>query len=229
MGYRGGMLTVMLTAAALLWASPGYGGDKVFGAKTPVVKGGGDGSVPSFPDPAETPSHDPLPLPYPSMGEAEDTSRASRKGKAEPVPGSSLPFGFIRRGRNSSVRSNSLLGEDKAAIRNGDLSAPGGPLEQSHGDGRNVLQADPSVPFLPVSAEPFPGDYLEGGEDPADAEPLPMKKTPPKSEVNGKPSSPSGDGGKEPATDGSQRLRRMHSVVPAAGMPDPGSPTGGGK
>jgi hypothetical protein len=219
----------MLTATALLWVSPGHGGDKVFGSNTPAVRGSKGGNITLFPDTAETPPDSRLPLPYPTTGEAEGVTQGSRKGKAEPEPGSSLSLGFIQRGRNSSVRSNSLLGGDKAAIRNGDLSAPGGPLEQSHGDGRNVLQADPSVDFPPIKAEPFPGEYLPGGEDPANAEAPLMKKMPPGPEVSGKPASSSGDGGEEPAAAGRPRPGKMDSVVPSLGIPDPKNSEGGDK
>lgn len=76
-----------------------------------------------------------------------------------------LSYGWTRRGLNTNVRSNAILGSDRAVIEQ--AQSQGGTyvadsLAGNHSDGWEVLQADASVVWMAVAADPYPGDILVG-------------------------------------------------------------------
>lgn len=68
-----------------------------------------------------------------------------------------LSYGWTRRAHNANARSTTVLMADRAARAAPDAR---GPLAGNHPDGWNVLQADASVRWLGLDADPFPGTWL---------------------------------------------------------------------
>ena len=76
-----------------------------------------------------------------------------------------LSYGWTRRGLNTNVRSNTKLGADRAVIAEAESQSgtgTGDALVGNHSDGWEVLQADASVIWMAVAADPYPGSILVG-------------------------------------------------------------------
>ena len=77
-------LCIVCTAVGFtLWTSA-YAGDPVFGNRGDVVHKDSSGVTIAFPDVCKTPAPaGPVPIPYPNIGKSSDTSKGSKKVKAD--------------------------------------------------------------------------------------------------------------------------------------------------
>ncbi len=83
-----------------------------------------------------------------------------------------LSYGWTRKGMNSNIRSTAIFGADRA-LRDEDEFETGQSTNRpgefgNHADGYNVLQADGTVNWTPIGADPPPQSYLHLDRNNAD-------------------------------------------------------------